>query len=287
MKQTIKLYYTLAKPGIIYGNLLSMLAGFFLASQHHIDIGLLAAVMAGTALVIGSGCVFNNYVDREIDKKMARTKKRALPSSQISTASALIYGTILGLLGFAVLAAYTNALAVAAGAVGIFFYVIVYGFAKRRTLWATVIGSIPGATPAVAGYVAVTNDFDTAALLLFLILAIWQMPHFYAIAIFRLQDYKAAGLPILSAVRGVHTTRLRILAYIAAFTLVAPLLTVFGYTGYTYAALIVVLGLLWLWKGLKDYRNVDAAAWARKMFGFSLLVLLGFSFFVSVDVLLP
>jgi len=287
MKKTIQLYYKLAKPGIIYGNLLSAVAGFLLASQRDFDIGLFLATLAGTALVIGSGCVFNNYIDRGIDSKMARTKKRALPAKQIPVANALVYGSALSLLGFLILGLYTNLLTVAVGFVGIFFYVIVYGIAKRRTPWGTMIGSIPGATPAVAGYTAVTGVFDEAALLLFLILAIWQMPHFYAIAIFRLKDYQAAGLPVLAAVRGVKTTKLHIMAYVAAFTLVAPLLTLLNYTGYAYALIITTLGLVWFWKGLQGFDSGDDVAWARKMFGFSLIVLLGFALTVSVDIFLP
>lgn len=287
MKDTVRRYYTLAKPGIVYGNLLSLIAGFLLASQRHIDVGLFLAAAAGTALVIGSGCAFNNYIDRGIDKKMERTKKRALPAEQMSGRNALTFASILGVLGFAILWLFTNPATVLTGLVGIVFYVIVYGFAKRRTPWATIIGSIPGATPPVAGYVAVTGTFDEAALLLFLILAIWQMPHFYAIAIFRLKDYKAAGLPVLAAVRGVETTKTRIMAYVIAFTLAAPLLTFFNYTGFSYAVAIALLGIVWLWKGLKDFRAADDVAWARKMFGFSLMVLLGWTLITSVDVLLP
>lgn len=287
MKETIKLYYKLAKPGIIYGNLLSAIAGFVLASQRNFDVGLLLATIAGTALVIGSGCVFNNYIDREIDSKMSRTKKRALPAGQIPLANALVYGSALGLLGFLILGLYTNLLTVAVGFVGIFFYVVVYGIAKRRTPWGTMIGSIPGATPAVAGYTAVTGVFDEAALLLFLILAIWQMPHFYTIAIFRLKDYQAAGLPVLAAVRGVKTTKMRIVAYIAAFTLVAPLLTLLNYTGYAYALIVAGLGIVWFWKGIQRLGSNDDVAWARKMFGFSLLVLLGLPLAVIVDLFLP
>lgn len=287
MKDTVKLYYRLAKPGIVYGNLLSAFAGFFLASRGAIDFALLAATITGTGLVIGSGCVFNNYLDRKIDKKMERTKRRALADGKISTASALLYGSVLGLAGFSTLWLFTTLAAVLAGLAGIIFYVIVYGYAKRRTHWGTVIGSIPGATPPVGGYVAVTGSFDEAALLLFLILVIWQMPHFYAISIFRLKDYQAAGLPVLAAVRGVETTKIRIMAYIVAFTLIAPLLTVFDYTGLTYAAVVALLGIAWFWKGLQGYRTSDNAAWARRMFGFSLLVLLGWTLITSVDILLP
>lgn len=285
--QTISRYYKLTKPGIIYGNLLSMVAGFLLASQRNIDLTLLAAVGAGTALVIASACVFNNYLDRNIDKKMERTKQRALATAEIPTKTALIYATVLGLLGFGVLWFFTNALAFIVGLIGILFYVVIYGWAKRRSTWGTVIGSIPGATPPVAGYVAVTGAFDEAALLLFLILVIWQMPHFYSIAIFRLKDYKAADIPVLPAVRGTTVTKQRIMIYIVGFLLTTPLLTLLDYTGFVYAVGVALLGLAWLWKGISTWASLDDTAWARGMFGFSLLVLLGFTALVSFDVLLP
>jgi protoheme IX farnesyltransferase len=287
MKEIIKRYYKLAKPGIIYGNLLSAIAGFVLASQRNFDAGLFLATLIGTALVIGSGCVFNNYIDRDIDSKMMRTKKRALPARQIPLVHALIYGVILGVLGFGILWHFTNPVTVILGFIGIFFYVVVYGIAKRRTPWGTVIGSIPGATPAAAGYTAFTGTFDEAALLLFLILAIWQMPHFYALAIFQLDDYKRAGLPVLAAVRGIGTTKTRIMAYIAAFILIVPLLTILNYTGYTFALVMLILGIIWFWEGIKKFNAADNVAWARRMFGYSLIVLLVFPLAVTVDIFLP
>lgn len=283
----LKIYYYLTKPGIIYGNLLSATAGFFLASKGQIDFGLLLAVLAGTGLVIASGCVFNNYLDQGIDAKMARTQKRALVSGQVSGRAALAYATVLGGLGFWVLALFTNTLTVITGVVGIFFYVVVYGIVKRYSTLGTVVGSIPGATPPVAGYLAVTNEFDTGALLLLLILAVWQMPHFYSIAIFRLKEYKAAGLPVLPARKSVPLTKHYILIYIAIFLLVTPLLTFFGYTGYTYASVVMLIGIVWFWKGLKGFQATDDESWARQMFGFSLLVLLTFCLSIAVDSWLP
>ncbi len=287
MSSRIRAYYYLTKPGIIYGNMLSTLAGFFLASKGHISLGLLVAVTSGTALGIASGCVFNNYIDRDIDKKMVRTRKRALVSGAVSGRSALIYATVLGLLSFAVLASFTNLLVVAAGCTGVLFYVILYAIAKRKSTLGTAVGSIPGAIPPVAGYLAVTNNLDSGALLLFLIMVIWQMPHFFAISIFRMKDYAAAGLPVMSVVRGVKTTKLYIMLYILIYTAVAPLLTFLSYTGYTYLAVMGIIGLLWFWKGMQDFGSEDSTAWARKMFGFSLIVLLTFSFMLSVDAWLP
>lgn len=286
-RSKIKAYYYLTKPGIIYGNLLSCVAGFLLAAKGDINPSLFLAVTFGTALTIGSACAFNNYIDRGIDKKMARTKNRAVASGQISGKNALIFATVLGLGGFVLLATFTNLLTLAVGAIGVLFYVVFYGLAKRHSTLGTVVGSIPGATPPVAGYVAVTNNLDLGALLLFLIMVIWQMPHFFAIAIFRLKDYTAAGLPVLPVKKGTKITKVYILLYILAYILAVPTLTFFGYTGYTYFVVMTLLGLVWLWKGVKGFGVDNDNAWARKMFGFSLVVLLAFSFTLSVDLWLP
>ncbi len=287
MKNTLKSYYRLTKPGIIYGNLLAAIGGFLLASKGDIDPLLFLAAIIGTALVIASGCVFNNYIDQGIDKKMARTQKRGLVSGQISGRSALLYATVLGILGFSTLALFTNALTVATGAVGIFFYVVVYGLAKRSTPLSTLVGSIPGATPPVAGYLAVTNNLDGGAILLFLIMAIWQLPHFYAISIFRLKDYAAASLPVIAVKKGARATKVRIMAYIGLYLATVPSLAFLGYTGYTYLIVMGIVSLLWFWKGIANFTDSNDAAWARKMFGFSLIVLLSFSLMISVDYWLP
>lgn len=279
----IKQYYYLTKPGIIYGNSLSVIAGFFLASKGSFDLFLFLATLSGLGFVIGSACVFNNYLDREIDAKMERTKKRALASKQISVMNALIFGTILGLSGFGLLYFFTNLLTTFVAFIGFFFYVIVYTFSKRVTPHATLIGSIPGATPPVVGYTAVTNTFDLAALLLFLILVVWQMPHFYAIAIFRQKDYEKANIPALPIVKGIKRTKIETLLYIAAFLILAPLLTIFEYTGYLYLVVMLAISFLWLYRAVKGFQTTDNVLWAKKLFGFSLLVLLVFCIITSLN----
>jgi len=203
----LKAYYRLTKPGIIYGNLLTAAAGFLFASKWHIVPGLFAATLAGTSLVIAAACVYNNYIDRNIDKRMARTKKRALVQGTISGKHALIFATMLGVLGFALLLAYTNTLVTVIGVIAFIDYVVLYGISKRRSVYGTIVGSISGAAPIVAGYVAVTNQFDLGALLLFFILVYWQMPHFYGIAMYRFDDYKAAGIPVLPVQKGMARGR--------------------------------------------------------------------------------
>jgi heme o synthase len=279
----IKQYYYLTKPGIIYGNSLSVIAGLFLASHGSFTPLLFLATLLGLAFVMGSGCVFNNYIDRGLDEKMDRTKKRALVTKKIPVKNALIFGTILGLLGFGLLYYFTNLLTTFIALTGFIFYVVVYGIAKRTTVHGTVIGSISGAVPPVVGYVAVTNNLDTAAMLLFLILVVWQMPHFYAIAIFRMKDYQSAGIPVLPIVKGIKHTKIQMLVYILALTLIAPLLTFLGYTGYTYLAVVLTLTLIWFCMGITGFKTQDNILWAKKMFRFSLIVLLTICFVISVN----
>jgi protoheme IX farnesyltransferase len=286
----LKTYYRLTKPGIIYGNSLNVAAGYFLAAGHlhTFDLWRLLAILAGSALVIASGCVFNNFIDRGIDNKMARTKKRALVNGTISGPAALTYGAVLGALGFAVLALWTNGLTVAVGAVGMLFYVVFYSIGKRKTVHGTLIGSVSGAIPPVAGYTALTGQLDAGAWILFIILTTWQMPHFYAIAMYRFNDYKNAGLPVLPVVRGMHRAKVEIVAYIVAFIAATSLLTFFGYTGITYLVVTAALGLWWLFKGVKGFqKGVDDAKWARKMFFFSLIITLTIDIMLSVGALLP
>ncbi len=280
-------YYLLTKPGIIYGNAVTAAAGFFLASHWHNNIWLFIAMILGLSFVIASACVCNNIMDRGIDEKMNRTKNRALVKKVISPQVALVYGIILGLIGFSLLLLYTNLLTSFIAFIGFFFYVGLYTPSKRHSVYSTLIGSVSGAVPPVVGYTAVTNHFDIAALLLFLILITWQMPHFYAIALYRLEDYRNAGLPILSVKKGILTTKIHIVVYVAAFLVATSLLTVFRFTGYAYLSITVLLGLIWLALGISGFTTKDTNRWARKMFFFSLIITLVVSIMISVGGILP
>ncbi len=281
----IKRYFSLTKPGIIGGNAVTAAAGFFLASRGDFDAWLFIAMLAGLSLVIAAACVFNNYFDREIDKKMTRTKDRALAAGSVSPRGALVFATILLILGLVALYYHTNRLALFVAIIGFLVYVFLYTPLKRRTVYGTLIGSIAGATPPVVGYTAVTGNFDGAAVLLFAILALWQMPHFYSIAIYRLNDYADASIPVLPVARGVHHAKKHILFYVVAFTAAALLLWLFGYVGYAYLVAVLVLGGLWLFYVKKGFEAEDNTRWARKMFTFSLVVLTLLSILMAVDAL--
>lgn len=285
--QTMKAYYHLVKPGIMFGNAVAAIGGFFLAAQGTINVLTFLAMLTGLMFVIASGCVFNNFIDRNIDKKMARTKKRALAVGNIPTLHALVFASLLGVGGLGLLFFFTNPLTAAIALFGHVVYVVMYGIAKRRSVHGTVVGSFAGAVPPVVGYVAVTNQIDTAALLLFIILMLWQMPHFYAISMFRAKDYASAGIPVLSVVKDMHVTKIYILSYVAAFTVAAISLHMLGYVGYTYFVVMALFCVWWFAGGIRSFRKASDNAWAGKMFGLSLYGMILFSVMISVDWLLP
>jgi heme o synthase len=283
----LRAYYNLTKPGIIMGNTISNIAGFALAAQNDFSIAVFLGAVIGLALVIASACVFNNALDRNIDKKMKRTRKRGLVTGEIGMPAALIYASVLGAMGFGSLIIWTTWIAAYVGLVGFITYVFLYGYTKRRTSLGTIVGSIAGAVPPVVGYTAVTNRIDAAAWILFYILVFWQMPHFYAIAMFRLKEYSAAKVPVLPAVKGLSVTKLYIILYILAFSCTVPLLTIFGYTGITYFVVSVSLGLFWLWSGVKGYRVEPPERWAKRLFGVSLVVLTVLCIMISIERVFP
>lgn len=270
-------YYLLTKPGIILGNLITVAAGFLLASKGVIDIGLFVATLSGLAFIMASACVFNNYIDRQVDRKMDRTKNRALVTGLISTRRALAFAAALGIIGAWILFIYTNTLTVLVAAIGFFVYVVLYSLWKCRTVYGTAIGSIAGAVPPVVGYCAVSNHFDMGAALLFLMLVLWQMPHFFSIALLHLDDYAAAGIPVLPLQKSSSATKVRMALYIIAFMGTAAMLTYFNYTGYVYLAVTTACGLLWLGLCLKGFSSQDDQAWGRQMFRASLVTIMGVS----------
>lgn len=282
----LKDYYYLTKPGIVYGNLLSVIAGYLLATANRpIDLVLFASVSIGTSLVIASACAVNNYIDRGIDSKMARTKRRAVAAQRITGTQALVYAAVLGGLGFSLLWFATNRLTFMIGVIAWIDYVWLYGWSKRRSYHGTLVGTIAGSAPLVAGYTAATGRLDLAALLLFIIMFTWQMAHFYAIALYRAKDYRAAGIPVISVIKGPAITKRWIMRYIAGFSVACLSLSIGGYTGYCFAGGMLLTGGYWFWCGLRP--AVDDAHWGRQMLGISLLVLLVLSLLLSVGGRLP
>lgn len=266
------------------GNALTAAGGFALASKGHFDFMLFIATVIGLSLVIASACVFNNYIDRHADAKMKRTQNRALVKGLISLKSAILFAIFLGLSGVVVLAIFTNFLAVFISLAGFFIYVAMYSFWKYSTTYATLIGSVAGAVPPVIGYCAVSDQLDIGAFLLFAMMVLWQMPHFFAIAMYRFEDYAAVSMPVTPVVKGSHLTKIHMLLYVAAFFVTTLLLTYFGYTGYTFSAIAALVGFIWLRLSIKGFKAKDDKIWARKMFGVSLVVITALCITILISV---
>ena len=288
MLRIIKKYVGVAKPGIILGNLISTAGGFLLAARGQIETGVLQATLAGTALMIASGCVLNNCIDRNMDRKMARTRNRVLASGRMSPAAAVLYAGSLGLAGTALLWRATNPLCVGLVLAGFAIYVVAYSLVlKPRWAFSTLVGSLAGAAPALAGYCAVTNHFDTGAVILLSIFCLWQMPHAHAISVSRLEDYAAAAIPSLAGQQGVPMAKRHIVIYILGFWAATLMLTIGGYTGFGFFTAAMVIGLLWLLIALSGTRTTDDRLWARKLFVFSVVGITILSVMMAVDCTVP
>ncbi|MCU4442834.1 heme o synthase [Acinetobacter pittii] len=277
----LRKYLFLTKPGILFGNFITTLGGFFLAAQGSIDILLLLLTLLGTTLVVASGCVVNNVIDQDIDTKMQRTQNRALVKKTISPTVALIYALVLGVIGFSILWFGVNGYAFLFAMIGFIVYVGFYSlWTKRTSIHQTVIGSISGASPPVIGYTAVTHQFDVAALLLFLAYALWQMPHSWAIAIYRFDDYKNAGIPILPVARSIYRTKIECVIYILLFAAVLNGLYCFGYTNVFFLITFNALTAYWLYLSVIGFKAVNDQLWAKRFFLYSviLITLLSLSF---------
>lgn len=286
----IKAYYHLAKPGIIWGNCIAATGGFMLASGGSLDLALYALTILGVSLIVASGCVFNNIIDTDIDSLMTRTQKRALVVGKITKKSAMLYAYALGMAGFLVLYFFTTFPAFLTGLFGFYVYVVMYSvFYKRSSVHGTLIGSASGAAPPVIGYLAVTGQFDLAAILIFLGFCAWQMPHSYAIAIFRTTDYKASKIPLLPLVKGIKSAQKQMLFYTALYWLSIILLFWFGYIGYVSVIVLSGICVFWMYQTASLYQpqndDFDERVWGKKLFLTSILAVSVYSLVLSLDFL--
>ncbi|WP_026690036.1 heme o synthase [Alteribacter aurantiacus] len=276
-KVTWRSYMAISKTGIVKSNLITMFAGLFLAayytqtplSQQPLTI-LLA--MLGSAMVIAGGCALNNYVDRDIDHKMIRTEERPSVTGELTASQVLWYGLIISGLGTMMLAAVNMTTAVI-GLSGLIIYVVFYTmWTKRTTTLNTIVGSFAGAVPPLIGWAAIDPGLHPYAWSLFLILFVWQTPHFLALAMRRCEEYRAAGIPMLPVVAGFSVTKRQILIYTVA--LIPVSLTLFNF-GVVYTTVAIVLGAGWLVLGFAGYKKYDDdIKWATHMFLYSLVYLM-------------
>lgn len=272
----LKAYAALTKPGIIGGNAVTALGGMALATEQVWNGWLALWVIIGLSGIIGSACALNNYIDRVLDQKMVRTQGRPLAVGKIAPVQALIFATILGWSGVAILG-WIAPLALWMALIGFVVYTLGYSFLKYRSAYATWVGSIAGAMPPVVGYCAVSGRFDGAAAIVFVMLVFWQMAHFFSIALYRLIDYREAEIPVWPVEKGVYATKVQIGIFIVLFTGAALLLTLFGYTSWIYAICMIGTGFVWLRAGLQEIMRPSLqsrdARWGRRMFLWSLLAI--------------
>ncbi|AKC59811.1 heme o synthase [Blochmannia endosymbiont of Polyrhachis (Hedomyrma) turneri] len=282
-------YITIIKPKIIFGNILSIIGGFFMASKESINYNLLTNTIIGVSLIIASNCVINNIIDRNIDALMERTKHRTLAKKLITLQNAGIYAIILLIVGYIILFYTTNLKVIYLTIISSIIYVGMYSLlTKKQSMHSTLIGSIAGATPPVIGYCAVTNNIDVGALILSIILISWQIPHFYSLAISRIKDYKTASIPIFPLKKGIKSTKRHMIFYITTFMINIIILTFNQYMSYIFLLGMEVISGIWLYVTfLGDSKtknnNHYVTNWANKIFAMSIIIIILFNVGIVID----
>ncbi|MEP7270206.1 MAG: heme o synthase [Acidobacteriota bacterium] len=254
-------YLDLTKPRITVLVVLSALAGFVMGSPQGVDyLGLLHTAV-GISLLASGIAALNQYLERELDGRMRRTQTRPLPAGLLSPDKALVFGIVLSVVAELYLAYFLNPLTAFLGLVALGSYLFVYTPLKTRTTWCTFIGAIPGALPPLLGWTGATNQVGIEAVVLFGILFLWQFPHFHAIASLYREDYERAGIRMLPVVEpdGRRTAR-EIVLYTVALIPVSMLPTALKLSGSIYLAGAIVLGLWFLYVGLRAAKAKSKAS---------------------------
>ncbi|MCP4183412.1 MAG: protoheme IX farnesyltransferase, partial [Hyphomicrobiales bacterium] len=225
----------------------------------------------------GAAGALNMWYDADIDAIMPRTANRPIPAGVVAPVSALTFGILMAFMSVMTLGVLVNWLSASLLAFTIFFYVIVYShWLKRSTPQNIVIGGVAGAFPPVIGWAAVTNSIGFESIILFVIILVWTPPHFWSLALFRSDDYKKAGIPMMPIVAGNRSTQNQIFAYSVLLAIVGVLPWVFGFGEYFYAVVSIVLGLIFVYLAfavLQMSSGDDEMKPARKLFGFSIFYL--------------
>ena len=274
----------ICKPRIALLVLVTTFAGMWLAASTTLEFDLILFTLLGTGLASAASGAFNNYVDREVDKLMARTRMRALPSSRLHPQQALWLGVMLSLWSFAILFYLVNPLTAILVQATTFSYIVIYTiWLKRSSSLCTEIGGIAGAMPPVIGWAAVTNEIGWPALMMFLIMFIWQPPHFWALALLRKDEYRQAKLPMLPVTHGDQATKTRMLLYTIALIPTSLAMYWLQLVGPTYLVLASILGITYLVLTIDFARKPITHKSSKKLFGFSILYLLGLFTLIFID----
>ena len=280
-------YLALCKPKIVALIVFTAVVGMFLAVPGMVPLDALIFGTAGIGLAASSAAVINQLVDQRVDSIMMRTRQRPLPRGNLSTESAVMFALALCALSMLILVFLVNTLTAVLTLVSLVGYGFIYSmYLKRATPQNIVIGGASGAAPPVLGWTAVTGTLEPNALLLFLIIFAWTPPHFWALAIYRCEEYAKAAIPMLPVTHGVQFTRLHILLYTVILFLVSLLPFVFYMSGVMYLFGAVVLGGIFLYLAVRmqfDHSNTLA----MRTFSYSIVYLMALFGFLLADHYLP
>tara|TARA_R110000868_G_scaffold69261_1_gene204182 strand:- start:58293 stop:59198 length:906 start_codon:yes stop_codon:yes gene_type:complete len=283
-KATWRDYLEMCKPRVVLLMLITAYVGMHLATPGLVSLWIVCFGLLGIALMAGSAAVINHLVDSKVDAIMARTKLRPIPTGKIDPMNALVFAIVVGLVGFVVLMVLVNTLTAVLTFATLIGYAIIYTmFLKRTTPQNIVLGGLAGAMPPMLGWTAVTGTFEPNSLLLVAIIFIWTPPHFWALAIYRYNEYKkVADIPMLPITHGIPFTKTLILLYTVLLLAVSWLPFVVGMSGLTYFIGATVLGLIFLYYAVKLKINDDPKI-GRATFRYSIIYLFILFVFLFVD----
>jgi len=271
LAETMRDVVSLAKPRITLMVLITTAGGLALAGG--LELGKAFLTLLGTALVVGSANTLNCWLERDVDRHMARTRNRPLPAGRLDPAVALFSGVILACISIPLLTLGVNALTGALAAIALVSYVAVYTPMKQKSPAALLVGSVPGALPPLIGWTAATGRLEWAGIALFGILFFWQLPHFIAIAVFRQDDYTRAGIKVLPAVRGLRVAKFHALFHSVLLLTVSLVLLPLQVAGLLYGVVATVLGVGIIVIAIRGLNPEAGAKWARQLFAASLVYL--------------
>lgn len=266
----LKSYYILCKPNVVYMMLITALVGMLLAQETVPSISYMFIALLGIALCSGSAAAINQVIDRSADASMNRTDKRPLPQGDISPIHASIFALVIGFLGALILYIFVNTLTMYLTIASLIGYAFIYTvYLKRATPQNIVIGGLAGAAPPLLGWTSITNSIDAYSLLLVLIIFIWTPPHFWALAIYRKDEYAKESIPMLPVTHGVAFTKLQIVLYTIILFLVSLLPYIVLMSGVIYLISALVLSSVFLYYAIKLYLG-EGDEYAMKTFTYSI-----------------
>ena len=266
----LKSYYELCKPNVVYMMLICAFVGMLLAEESVKSFGYLLVALTGIAFCAASAAAINQVIDRKTDASMTRTDQRPLPQGELSATHASIFALIIGLFGATILFLYVNTLTMALTLASLIGYAFIYTvYLKRATPQNIVIGGLAGAAPPLLGWASVTNSIDPYALLLVLIIFVWTPPHFWALAIYRRDEYAKESIPMLPVTHGVVFTKLQIVLYTIILYVVSLLPYVVLMSGEIYLFSALILSSIFLYYSINLYYSSDIED-AMKTFQFSI-----------------